>query len=291
MRETIGENRTISVTDGVIDPAAILARIATSRRYRTVSDELILRLVGEEIPKSRNLADAEKRTKRRLHQIFGAYTGQPDYPSLLVRMAAARERGNHDDLRTLCRSAMELHASTRERLPILDRFYQAIFAITSVPQSIVDLACGLNPVAFPWMALPNDVRYAACDIDSGLVGFVAGFLDIVDIEHCVGLCDVVTSPPAVTCDLAFLLKSVPCLDQQDPAAAARALSAIDARHHVISFPTQSLGGRGKGMARNYRTRFETLLVELGWTRRHVDEIELPGELIYVVGDRRDERDA
>ena len=279
------------MADGGIKPEVILSRVATSRRYRTVSDELILRLANEEIPKSRNLADAEKRTKRRLHQIFGAYTGQPDYPSLLVRMAEAHEHGDDEALRTLCRTAMEQHASTRERLPILDRFYSEIVSITGTPRSIVDLACGLNPLALPWMGLSEDVRYVACDIDSGLVGFVVGVLDLLGIEHRVELCDIVAAPPAATCDVALLLKSVPCLDQQDRATAARVLSAIDARHHVVTFPTQSLGGRGKGMARNYRTRFETLLVELGWESRHVDEIELPGELIYVVGDRSDEREA
>jgi 16S rRNA (guanine(1405)-N(7))-methyltransferase len=270
------------VADSGIAPDAILARIATSRRYRTVSDEVILRLAGEEIPKSRNLADAEKRTKRRLHQIFGAYTGQPDYPSLLVRMTAAHERGDDEEVRALCRTAMEWHASTRERLPILDRFYAAIFAITGVPESIVDLACGLNPLAFPWMGLADGATYVACDIDSGLVGFVAGFLDLLGVEHRVRLCDVVASPPNACCDVALLLKSVPCLDQQDPTTAVRVLSAIDARHYVITFPTQSLGGRGKGMARNYRTRFEALRTELGWESRHVDEIELPGELIFIV---------
>src|SRR5688572_21566220 len=61
----------------------VLARVGASRRYRWVAEAVVARLAEEEIPKARNLADAEKRTKRRLHQIFGAYTGQPDYARLL----------------------------------------------------------------------------------------------------------------------------------------------------------------------------------------------------------------
>lgn len=262
---------------------AILARVATSRRYRTVADAVILRLAAEEIPKSRTMAEAEKRTKRRLHQIFGAYTGQPDYPSLLVRIAGVRNRGDDEELRSLCRTTMELHASTRERLPILDRFFPDIFDHTGVPRSIVDLACGLNPLALPWMGLPEKSRYVACDIDRGLVDFVGGFLDLIGIEQQVELRDIVSSPLDETCDVAFLLKSVPCLDQQAPTAAARVLRSVQASRYVITFPTQSLAGRDKGMARNYRTRFHGLLTELGWEGRTVHELELPGELIYVVG--------
>jgi len=55
---------------------AILAAVADSRRYRHVAPTLVARLAAEELPKSKNAADAEKRTKRRLHQIFGAYATQ-----------------------------------------------------------------------------------------------------------------------------------------------------------------------------------------------------------------------
>src|SRR5687768_12245801 len=62
--------------------ASVTARVLASRRYRHVDPALVERLAAEEAPKAKNLADAEKRTKRRLHQIFGAYTGQPDYTRL-----------------------------------------------------------------------------------------------------------------------------------------------------------------------------------------------------------------
>ena len=94
--------------------------------------------------------------------------------------------------------------------------------------------------------------------------------------------DVVTNPPEDTCDLALLLKSIPCLDQQAPDAAANLLRAMAARSRwlVVSFPTQSLGGHGKGMARTYQARFDALCDELGWS--DVERIELAGELVFVV---------
>jgi 16S rRNA (guanine(1405)-N(7))-methyltransferase len=267
-----------------LNPEAVLARVGVSRRYRHVVDSVVLRLAAEEIPKSRNLAEAEKRTKRRLHQIFGAYTGQPDYERLLIEIAAAQDRSDDDAVRLLCREAMTLHASTRERLPLLDRFYDTVLDVTGVPSSVLDLACGLNPLALPWMRLPTGTRYVAWDIDAQLVGFVGRFLDLMGIDQTVGLRDIVADPPEADTpvDLALLLKSVPCLDQQDPDAATRILRGITARHIVVSFPTHSLSGRGKGMARTYRARFAMLLDTLGWQERRVDEIELPGELVFVV---------
>lgn len=272
--------------------ADVVARVAQSRRYRSVGDAIVTRLALEEIPHSRNLSDAEKRTKRRLHQIFGAYTGtssQPQYARLLLDIVAARARGE-DALREACRAVMAQHASTRERLPILDEFYARIFAITGTPTTLVDVACGLNPLAVPWMHLPDNARYIACDIDRGMLDLVAGVLDILGVQHQVELRDVITDPPDTVCDVALLLKSVPCLDQQSPEASERLVQLLyrTARFVVISFPTQSLGGRGKGMARNYRMRAMTLVEVLEPPPTVVEELEFPGELVVVVGCRKPE---
>lgn len=260
----------------------VLARVAVSRRYRHVATGVVERLAAEEIPKSRNLADAEKRTKRRLHQIFGAYTGQPDYAARLRSLADALASGDDAAVRDVCRAAMAGHVSTRERLPILDQFYGAVFAHTGVPSVICDIACGLNPLAAPWMGLPDGARYIGCDIDEQLVGFVAGALDLFGIGARISVRDIVIAAPNETCDVAMLLKSVPCLDQQDRATAARVLSAVRARWYVVSFPSQSIGGRAKGMERTYRARFAALLDELGWQSRTTHELDMASELVFII---------
>lgn len=260
----------------------VLARVAVSRRYRHVAADVVERLATEEIPKSRNLADAEKRTKRRLHQIFGAYTGQPDYAAKLRLLADALASGDDAAVRDVCRAAMGGHVSTRERLPFLDGFYRDVFAVTGVPSVICDIACGLNPLAAPWMKLPTGARYIGYDIDEQLVGFVAGALDLFGIDARVTVQDIVTAAPSETCDVAMLLKSVPCLDQQDRATAARVLATVRARWYVVSFPNQSIGGRTKGMARTYRERFSALLDELGWQSRTIHERDMASELVFII---------
>jgi 16S rRNA (guanine(1405)-N(7))-methyltransferase len=83
-------------------------------------------------------------------------------------------------------------------------------------------------------------------------------------------------------DVALLLKLVPTLDRQDPAAAGHLLAALDARHAVISFPRHSLGGRGKGMERTYRSRLESLVAGAGDVVRSAAEASVPNELVFVL---------
>ena len=62
------------------------------------------------------------------------------------------QKDSEPELKSACRDILTLHSSTRERLPILDRFYRAVFEITGQPASILDLGCGLNPLACPGWA-------------------------------------------------------------------------------------------------------------------------------------------
>jgi 16S rRNA (guanine(1405)-N(7))-methyltransferase len=71
-----------------------------------------------------------------------------------------------------CERAMRSHASTRERLPDLDEFYAGVMQRTGALESVLDVACGLNPLALPWMGLPAGGRYLACDIYTDMVSFL-----------------------------------------------------------------------------------------------------------------------
>ena len=100
----------------------------------------------------RRTDDAIKRTKRALHQIFGAYLPQPPrYERWLGELdAATTDAARHEVLRR----AMAQHASTRERLEQLERFYAQLREHLGPVASVLDLACGLGPLAAPWLGLP-----------------------------------------------------------------------------------------------------------------------------------------
>lgn len=252
----------------------IVARVLGSSRYRSVDPALVARLAAEELPKARNADDAVKRVKRRLHQAVGAF-----------RPASARVRttdwpvSDADALRAASLAAMRRHASTSERLAHLEGFYPAIWEHTGIPTSVLDLGCGLHPLALPWMGI-GLAHYAAVDVDAGTLAEVAGFLAAVEQPHRATTADLVIDPPHATADVALLLKLVTTLDRQDPAAAARVVRSLDVRHAVVSFAARSLGGRGN-RERTYRERLDRLVAEAGRVRE-VAEASVPNEIVFVL---------
>lgn len=254
--------------------ADIVERVRRSSRYRSVDPVLVARLATEELPKSRNADDAVKRVKRRLHQAVGAFTAGSRSAD------TAWPVDDPDALRAACLGAMRRHASTLERTPYLDAFYAGIWRHTGVPRSILDLGCGLGPLALPWMGI-GDARYVATDVDAGSLGVVRSFLEAVGQPHDVQGRDLVAGAPDDRADVALLLKLVTTLDRQHPDAAARLLDALGVRHAVVTFAARSLGGRGGGRERTYRHRLDRLVAESGRVRS-VEEASVPNELVFVL---------
>ena len=60
---------------------------------------------------------------------------------------------HNPQVKDFCLERMRGHASTQERLPILEEFFQTTLASIAPVESVLDLACGLNPLALPWMPL------------------------------------------------------------------------------------------------------------------------------------------
>src|SRR5439155_7702489 len=170
------------------DPAlpTVIGLVASSKRYRAVDPAVVRRIASEELRRARNQDDAVKRVKRRLHQAVGAY--RPAGGGLdrdLQRLRAAVERGRAaDELRAVCRDMLGRHASTRERLPFVDRFYAGIWdAVGGAPGRLLDLGSGLAPLALPWMGLDPAAHYHAIDADAAAIGVVDAFLSMVSQPH------------------------------------------------------------------------------------------------------------
>lgn len=258
------------------------AAVATSRRYATLAPGTVRRVARRALVSAQgNVGEATKRTKRGLHEIYGAYLpgSEPNYPALLRELRAATASGESDAVRDALSSAMAVHASTRERLPYLGSFYEKIFSRVPAPATVRDLACGLNPLAVPWMGLSASTVYLASDIGGRLVEFVDQALTELRTPHEAGLADLVDQPPAGPADLTLLLKTVPSLERQRPGAGWDLIDAIDSPVIVVTFPTRSLGQRAKGMFQTHSAAFEAQAAERSW---RFDRLEIPGELIYLV---------
>jgi 16S rRNA (guanine(1405)-N(7))-methyltransferase len=256
----------------------LVQAVLGSSKYRSVEPALVARIGEGELGKGRKFKEAVKATKSKLHQVGGAYlTDIPRYSNWLVSLTQAE----HDPqaLKPICREVMASHVSTRERLPILDEFYDALFAQLPEISSVLDVACGLNPLAIPWMPLQPGSQYHAVDMYSDMVAFVQAFMDMLPVEGQAKVCDVAATPPTQPVDLALVLKAIPCLEQIDKQTGERLLDSLQAKYLVISFPAKSLGGREKGMRENYEERFTLLTAGRGWC---IHRFEFKTELAFLV---------
>ncbi len=248
-------------------------------KYAHICDELVTRIAREELGIRRNAKEAFKSTRRRLHQTGAIYLAErPPYARWLTALQAAQ--GNPTRLEAACRQALAAHQSSRERLPILERFYHEVLAGLAPVTSVLDLACGLNPLAIPWMPLAPGARYIAYDIYTDLAAFLQEALPLLGVLGRAETADLSARTPEDVADVALLLKSVPCLEQLDRETPARLLREVRARHVVVSFPLQSLGGRrDRGMPTNYRARFAELAAQQPWS---IAEYSYETELVFVI---------
>lgn len=255
----------------------VVQAVLESAKYRHVCPELVSRIGQKELAARPNLKTAIKETKNTLHQIAGAYLDHtPRYADWRRDLEVAE---GPEALRALCLRWMEQHASTRERLPSLESFYRTVMAEVGPVHSVLDIACGLNPLALPWMGLGREVRYDACDLYGDMMGFVGAFLERIGQTGSAYVCDAAAAPPTQKADLALILKFLPVLEQTERDSTLAWLQRLQARNLLVSFPTRSLGGRGKGMAEHYETRFRETIRAVGWS---VQRFAFPNELCFLV---------
>ena len=258
----------------------LVESLTASKKYASVCTDTVCRIgVRELVAHSGNVKAASKATKKRLHQIYGAFEGKADYGLACDWLRLAFQSGSADEIEAVCRRILNWHNSTRERLPFLHCFYSSIFERTGRPQSILDLGCGLHPVALPWMGVGKDCRYIALDIDHARIRFLNDFLTLAGLAPLARCQDIITSPPDDVTDLAFLLKTSPPLERQEPGTTLRLLDRSGVHVAGVSYSTKSLGGREKGMRAHYDRQFTDWLSERPWS---LSELQFENELVYVV---------
>jgi 16S rRNA (guanine(1405)-N(7))-methyltransferase len=178
-----------------------------------------------------------------------------------------------------CREQMKAHASTAERLPIIETFFKTCLASISPIESVLDLACGLNPLALPWMPLADDFSYQSCDIYLDMLDLIQAFFDHFMIQGHTFACNLTDGIPREHAQVGFFLKSLPCLEQLDKSIGVRLLEEVNTDHILVSFPVHSLGGVNKGMPGFYREHFYYLIAKKNWK---VQEFCFETELAFLV---------
>ena len=255
-------------------------KVQSNKKYQSITPDLVKRLVKGALRRGLTGKSVVKDVRNKLHQIGGAYFRRnPDFDEKIQTLEALPHNPDSEGLQHYCKETMQAHASTAERLPILEEFYRTCLAPVAPVISVLDLACGMNPLAAPWMPLADDATYIACDIYLDMLALVEKFLAHISLNGCAAPCDLTAQVPEHKSQVALLLKSIPCLEQVEKPVVMRLLQSIQADHILVSFPVRSLGGRQKGMPNFYRDHFYETLSGTNW---QIQEFAFDTELAFLV---------
>ena len=275
------------------DFADIVQNIIRSKKYKSIYEKTIEHNVRRCLDKY-GKKQAEKKARNTLHQIWSAYYDhKPDFSHLYESFANdvteyyshsskchSRENGNPEEfIKNRLKKLLSVQSSTNERIRILNDFYKQIFSVTGIPSSIIDHACGLNPLTYLWMNLPDNVKYQTFDIESNLIlllNSIFQFLGLKNMEARLG--DVLVDEFDYA-DVVFMLKFLPVLEQQEKGSSLQVMRKQKCRHLVVSFPVKSLSGNEKGMKSFYSDWFKKTIKAEGWK---YEEILFDTELVFIV---------
>lgn len=221
---------------------------------------------------------ALKSVRRKLHQIAAPYLGDPDYDRATRSLQVAFQSYEPQTILTCCREIMTHHTSTRERLSILDGFYQRIFEISGKPASILDLACGLNPLSLRWMALPENTRYQAYDIHSPRVALLNSYFRLEEIPATAFVRDILIDPPADFADVAFLFKEAHRFEEREAGCNRALWLSLKVSYLIVSLPPCSMSGKHDLSLKN--RKLVTGIADL--EKWHVTELVFPNEQVFVI---------
>ena len=258
----------------------IIDRILSSSKYRGkgLNPATIQDLIDQEAEKHRSRKTIRKAVRRKLHNIVAPYLGDPDYEAFLLRLSRITDSSpNSRQLLSFCQDVLNVHASTAERSRNLKNFYHQLFEITGKPNSILDLACGMHPLSFPWMDLELSIQYHAFDIIQTRIDFINSFFKKLGLEPLARNQDILINPPGFHADLGFFFKEAHRFEKRNPGCNKEFFSSLDVDYLAISLPARDLAGK-HSLVDHHRD----LIIRNLPTNKGISELLIDDEIIFIV---------
>lgn len=253
-------------------------KILQSRKYRTLQlpPETIRDLIEQESLRYPDKKHMQESVRQKLHQLTALYLGDPDYEKALEELSNIHDQSALEDF---AGRMLTTHTSTHERLPYISHFYEQLFHVIETPHSILDLACGLNPFALPWMGLNYDTTYVAYDIHLPRVNLLnaffekAGYLNAHAEQR-----DILVNPPTQKADTAFFFKEAHRMEQRRKGSNRILWDKLKVNTLLVSLPTRDIG-----KTHDLRERMRSLINENIQGRNwQVEEISFEDEIVFCI---------
>ncbi len=239
-------------------PQSIIEKIKQKKELRGLADDFVQKELESYAKKNPHASqkDIIKGVRAELRKSTGRFNSGKRNKLL--------EEKNYEEL-------LKTHASTRERLPHYNVLKEIIKNLN--PKSILDIGCGLNPIALA----TQGIVYHASDIKQDELNLVKEFFRQNHIKGQVFYADARTERNFPQADVSLLLKIVDLLDKKGHKTAESLLSSLNCRHVIVSFSTKTLSGRP--MNHPQRGWIEHLAKRLGYT---FTLVKTPNELFYLI---------
>lgn len=189
------------------------------------------------------------------------YLGDLNYDQAFLELKTAYETKKVEEIKNACIQLMNAHFTTRERLPILEDFYKKIFETTGEVNSILDLACGINPLAVLWM--PQVKHYYAYDINIPRVNFINKLLNLNNLPEDAQAKDVLVNIPSEQGDVALLLKEIHRMFERNKALTIKLLEEVQVKWLVVSIPVSNMRKEWE-MPKKYEASILAVIKEHNW---------------------------
>ncbi|MEE4194571.1 MAG: hypothetical protein V2J07_05160 [Anaerolineae bacterium] len=263
-----------------LDP--IINDILTSKKYRglNIPRETVLSILHTEFERFQKRKPAIKSAKQKLHNIVAAYLGDPDYDQAIQSVMEIMAKKDPQQEKELCMHMLNYHASTQERLPQLEPFYETVFSITGKPSTILDLACGLHPFGIPWMNLPELAEYHAYDLHEPRTRLLQTYFDQHDWHGIAHHQDILIHPPSEQAEVAFLFKETHRMEKREKDCDVMLWDALQVQWLVVTLPAISLR-QDHDLREKHTQLMEDLLKKTTSTWLRVDA-EVNNELIFCL---------
>lgn len=288
-----------------VDRALAEEASAISRRYKVDEDAALAALrtamsnpsaakaVEGEVARGKGRGAAlrrlSKEARRHVYNDLRRYTVDSDARERQrMELEAQIKGGDSTAIQDTRRALLESHVSTRERIPSREAFDRNLADIVGHASSIVDLGCGLHPLAHPFGDPERSAdSYLAIDKDAGSIRILETFAkslapgrliaEQADLEH-IDWASETNRVGLDSFDLAYLLKLVPVVQRQQAKALPR-LAAVPAKTLVVSGSKESLA-RHQDISRR-EERIIRRFVD-GIPASEVTRFETIDEIVYVI---------
>lgn len=220
-----------------------------------------------------------KTVRKELRAVYGVFQGDK-------RDVLLKSPGEMKEKEAVIKEILMSHTSTRERIPYYDEIACELTKRIPTPKRIIDLGCGMNPVAYHYFAKHGwKPEIFASDISSQDMEFLTDAFRILHICGKAKRMDLITEYEHLKTlegDVTLLLKLLDSLEEAKRHISYKIFDCITTPWIVASFPTKSLGGK-KSIASAGRTWFERLLKrkELVW-----ETFSVQNEMFYVIRNKQ-----